>query len=199
MLRSNRNGWASGIGAAVLLGGLVLASYGSGVTPAGAATNDPLSNGGAGNHTLRWDTSNPSDSRFTMAFRDAVLDKNTGLVWEQTPDGTSRTWDAATIHCLNRVVGGAVGWRLPSVVELKSVQDPTLQAPFVPASAFTLSKTFTTPGVQLAAYWSATLSTQYPTHAWGVGFNNGAVDRADRALNIARAWCVRGGMHADQY
>jgi hypothetical protein len=125
--------------------GLVLANYGGGVTPSAAVP--PLDNpgipyqalldkldqvlaaltGAAGqnNHTLRWDTNNPSGSRFTTAFTGAVLDKNTGLVWEQAPSETFRFWEkvspapeGATNHCINKEVGNTRGWRLPSVAEL---------------------------------------------------------------------------------
>src|SRR4029453_14707469 len=81
-------------------------------------------NGGdlAGNHTLRGDTNKPAGPRFSTAFPGAVLDKNTGLVWEQAPHATQqRTWNASTSYCLNKSVGGTFGWRLPSVIELKSV------------------------------------------------------------------------------
>jgi len=83
----------------VLIGGLVLANYGTGVPPAEATGNQfqnpfrqildklneilaKLNSGGGqdGNHILRWDTNNPSASRFVTAFPGAVLDKNTGLV-----------------------------------------------------------------------------------------------------------------------
>lgn len=140
--------------------------------------------GQEGNHTLRWDTNNPSASRFVTAFPGAVLDKNTGLVWEQAPDATSRTWGAATSHCVNRNVGGTWGWRLPSVVELKSVQDPTLPAPFVPASVFT--------GVQSANYWSASTLADSPSNAWVVPFINGNVNTGIKTGSV-QVWCVRGG------
>ena len=209
-MNSRSSRWVSAIGAVLVGGGLVMASYGSGVTPAAAAppANNPgnpfqaildkldqvlaaiTGGAGAGNHTLRWDTNNPSASRFTTAFTGAVLDQNTGLVWEQAPDASSRTWSAATSYCVNKTVGGTVGWRLPSVVELKSVQDPSLATPFVPASIFT--------GVQSANYWSATSHAGNPTVAWDVGFGHGDVFNGSKApTNLA--WCVRGGMHADAY
>jgi hypothetical protein len=83
MMRSSRSSWLSGIGAVVLSGGLLVSSYGTGATAAEAFTLvDPiivfLSKL---NPTLRWDTNNASDKRFTRAFPGAVLDKNTGLVW----------------------------------------------------------------------------------------------------------------------
>jgi hypothetical protein len=148
---------------------------------------------GCAGHTLRWDTNNPSALRFTTAFPGAVLDKNTGLVWEQAPDATTtNSWFHATDGCVDKNVGGTVGWRLPSVVELKSVQDPSLPPPFVPASVFT--------GVQSDFYWSASTFAEAPTLAWYVGFGlGGSVGGAIKSSNLHRAWCVRGGMNADAY
>ena len=123
----------------------------------------------------------------------AVLDKNTGLVWEQAADGAPRAWVAATTYCVNKAVpavGGTRGWRLPSVVELASVQDPSLPSPLVPASVFS--------GVQSAGYWSATTSAENPTDAWGVGFGFVDVFHANKTDSF-QVWCVRGGMHADSY
>ncbi len=215
MIRSSRSRWLSGVGAVVLIGGLVLANYGSGVPPAEANITlvnpfpiiiDKLNqilaklslSGGGGNHTLRWDTYNAVATRFTTTgYAGAVLDNSTGLVWEQWPDITggdfangTRTWSDATLHCVNRNVGGSVGWRLPSVVELKSVQEPTHGSPFVPASVF--------PNVQSVSYWSATTNADYPAAAWVVIFTNGYVDIAIKSYP-KQVWCVRGGMNADVY
>ena len=203
-------------GVLVLSVGLVLANYGGGVTPVGAqgppanptGPPNPLTviidqlnkimaalttASGQNNPTLRWDTNNPSASRFTTAFPGAVLDKNTGLVWEQAPDATTRIWRFSTLYCANKAVpsvGGTRGWRLPSVIELASLVDPSLPAPFVPASVFT--------GVQSAVYWSASTGAGHPTDAWVVVFGDGGVSNGDKAGNFL-AWCVRGGMNAEAY
>ena len=166
---------------------------------------------GQNNHSLRWDTNNPSASRFTTAFTGAVLDKNTGLVWEQAPSETFRFWEkvsppdpeGATNHCINSVVGGTRGWRLPSVAELESVKDPTLAAPFVPASAFTIGTgaSGSTPGVYANNYWSASTYSAVLTlgiEAWFVGFGTHNTSHFGKNSNLL-AWCVRGGMNADQY
>ena len=88
-------------------------------------------------------------------------------------------------------MGGTVGWRLPSVIELSSVRDPALAAPLVPASVFT--------GVQSALHWSATTVAGDPANAWNVSFGgNGHLVSVDKALT-SYAWCVRGGMNADVY
>ncbi|MDH5194310.1 MAG: DUF1566 domain-containing protein [Nitrospira sp.] len=164
---------------------------------------DAIKSGGGqdGNHTLRWDTNHPSASRFVVlkAFNNqAVLDKNTGLVWEQAPGG-SAPWahgahtpevDLAPDICLNKNIGGTVGWRLPSVVELKSVQDPNLPAPFVPASIFT--------GISAETFWSATTAAEIPDAARAVNFGTGGVGGSPTYTTL-RVWCVRGGMNADAY
>ena len=129
---------------------------------------------------------------------EAVRDNNTGLVWEQAPDTTGgpnsdglRTWGQSTDYCANKSVGGTVGWRLPSVIELNSVRDPALAAPFVPASVFT--------GVQSADYWSATTPADNPAVAWVVGFFLGGDVDSSFKTGSTHAWCVRGEMNADQY
>jgi hypothetical protein len=212
-----RDGWKSHwglrISAIVMVGGLLALGTGTAVTQAGDQDDDhdrrnPFQQilhkldkildtikgegGQGGNHTLRWDTNHPSTSRFTTAFPGAVLDKNTGLVWEQAPDATERIWASATSYCVQKNVGGTVGWRLPSVVELKSVQDrsPGVVAPFVPASVFT--------GIQSTYYWSATTIADNPSFAWSVFFLGNDVSISGKT-SIFPAWCVRGGMNADQY
>src|SRR5712691_7446181 len=50
-------------------------------------------------------------------FGAAVLDRETGLVWEQTPGqggGFKRPWFEALEICANLTVGGRQGWRSPS-------------------------------------------------------------------------------------
>lgn len=84
---------------------------------------------------MNWDHNFPSTSRFTILSEfnnEAVLDNNTGLVWERTPDNSSLNWASAISFGVGKAVGGTRGWRLPSIVELVSLIDPSLPAPFVP-------------------------------------------------------------------
>jgi hypothetical protein len=212
MIRGKWSGWLSGIGVAVLVGGLSLVNYGGSVAPAAAHDHQnpfkqileklneilaKLNTGGggsgAGNYTLRWDTNNPSVSRFTVLpeFNNAAIrDNNTGLVWEQSPATVlpGPTWIDARLQCIEKNVGGSRGWRLPSVVELASLIDPSLPAPFVPA-VFT--------GVQLSSYWSATTNVG-TSNVWTVGFDQGHTGWAGKFSNSS-VWCVRGPMQESVY
>lgn len=196
MMQNSRRSWVRGIVAIVLVGGLVLVGNGAGITPAkaqGVAPNAGVTSG--------WDSSLSPSKRFIILQHfnnQAVLDRNTGLVWERAPDAnpaTRRDWPAALPYCVNKNVGGTVGWRLPSVVELRSVQDGSLVAPYVPASVFTGV------GLQQDHYWSSTTVAADPIRAWVVLFGGGegvfpAVKSA--GANLA-TWCVRGPMSADAY
>jgi hypothetical protein len=206
--------WGWSVSAVVLVGGLLVLGTGTVVTAAGLGddatikeildlvqrserhlNNIKAGGGEEANHTLRWDTNNPSATRFTTAFPGAVLDKNTGLVWEQAPDALLTDWGTATSNCLDKIVDNTVGWRLPSVVELKSLQDPTPGKTTVPQSVFTFIGQF---------YWSATtgeFAAIQTTHAWAVDFNRGGPSRlkVKKGGEKFPVWCVRGGMNADAY
>ena len=141
-----------------------------------------------------WDNNLPSASRFTVLPQfnnEAVLDNNTGLVWELAPN-SGGTWQDATLQCLQKVIGGTSGWRLPSIVELDSVRDPMLPAPFVPASVF--------PNFQPGTTWSATTLAGDPSKAWFIEFRGtpGVLGNSDKTVSML-AWAVRGPMNADQY
>lgn len=158
-----------------------------------------------GSHTLRWDQNLPAVQRFVVlaAFVNAaVLDKNTGLVWEQSPATTTYAWQDATYACANKNIGGQKGWRLPSIPELGSLIDPAVASPgptLPPGHPFT--------NVQPAGYWSASTHGVTPTTAW-VGFfgqvvggppHAGDLGSDNKANGRLLAWCVRGGMNADAY
>jgi hypothetical protein len=119
----------------------------------------------------------------------AVLDKETGLVWEQSPSTAARTWLQALDHCYNKNVGGRKGWRLATVEELMSLVDPTQIVP-------SLSPGHPFDDVQPSDYWSATTNAGDTSTARSVGFAFGFLDGFDKSLSF-RVWCVRGGQAHD--
>ena len=64
---------------------------------------------------------------------EAVLDKETGLVWEKSPDTTTRTRVDALYYAYSKNVGGRGGWRLPKAEELRTLIDPTQRNPALPS------------------------------------------------------------------
>ena len=61
---------------------------------------------------------------------DAVLDRETGLVWERKPSTQNMAWSNARLFCAQKAVGGRGGWRLPSFSELASLVDPSVTSNF---------------------------------------------------------------------
>ena len=142
-----------------------------------------------------WDQKIPAAQRFIVLSNwnnQAVLDRETGLVWERTPSGSSLThWDFALTLCAEAGTGNRRGWRTPSIQELASLIDPTngnMLPPGNPFQGVAASPTF---------YWSATSSPDI--FAWVVAFGAvgphsvGTADKTDAGLT----WCVRGGSGPD--
>jgi hypothetical protein len=207
-MRSKSNRWLSGVGVVVFAGGLVLANFGGGITSAQAhdhAYKNPFKqimtkldeilaklNGGpvpasgaaAGNQPL------PRFAVLADYNNAAVRDNSTGLVWEQNPSTPATDWGNAR-QCINKTIGGMRGWRLPSVVELTSLVDPSLPAPYVPAPLFT--------GVQSNPYWTATGSeNNTSSNKWSVNFADGQAGTSPKSTSLF-VWCVRGAMQDSVY
>lgn len=209
-MRRSQTKWLSSLGVVVLIGTLGVANYGTGVPQgeAQAASPNPLTEilakldqvltaiggiggGGDGNHTLRWDQNLPADQRFVVlgAFANAaVLDKETGLVWEQSPRMTTHTWSQARTQCTSRMIGNRMGWRLPSVHELASLVDTSVA---FPGPTLPAGHPFT--NVNGINYWSATTNAENPANAWGVIFNTGGA--ADNVKAGATKYLVCARWH----
>ena len=149
------------------------------------ASADPLAS---------WDTviSGPARFKILAGFNNAaVLDHETGLVWERSPDSATRPWLLAHRFCVDRTVGNGtrLGWRLPTVQELLTLVDPTRNPPSLPAGHPFLN-------VQPDFYWSATTFGENPSLAWGAGFENDLTVPGARFTSKTLpffVWCVRSG------
>ena len=137
----------------------------------------------------------PAAQRFVIlpTFNsDAVLDKETGLVWEKTPQKTVARWSAARRICTEKNVGDQTGWRLPSLPELRSLVDPSVVPPgpsLPPGHPFL--------AVQSAVYWSETRVGDNPSGAWAVHFGLGGGSVFINWSHGVQVWCVHGGRDAD--
>lgn len=138
-----------------------------------------------------------TSERFTCVLSggNAVLDKETGLVWEKAPSISSLEWYQAVDVCVTKLVAGRRGWRLPTVQELYSLKDSTQSPTKLPAGH---------PFVGISGmHWSATSGSPYVFGPLGTmshsltgyavdfsGSGDGLFNRVNTSL--MQAWCVRG-------
>jgi hypothetical protein len=112
-----------------------------------------------------------------------VMDRVTGLIWQQVDDGTQRTWGQSVTYCQDLELGGQTDWRLPSRWELLSAVDA---GRFNPA----LNPVFSCTN-NVNVYWANTDDLGYLFYGWYVfayyGYAGGA--SKDGEQNVR---CVRG-------
>jgi len=148
-----------------------------------------------------WDQSLTASMRFIILTNfnsEAVLDRETGLVWERTPHtGTivagqppGTFADYAAVDCMTRKIGGRFGWRLPSMQEFYSLVDGTQTPLALPAGHPFVGIT----GGIFNSFWSATVSRLGDgTDIFVMDFTapNGFI--LGPPTSTERVWCVRGG------
>jgi hypothetical protein len=137
--------------------------------------------------TPSWDQKFPCDTssncpRFVVLSNwnnEAVLDRETGVVWERQPGlfpfEQSQSWSNSSFNCVQKGTGGRKGWRLATVQDLQSLSPLPAGHPFI--------------GDFSRLYWSATPLPGAPQYAFAIG-----VLSSFGALSITEShyfWCVR--------
>jgi hypothetical protein len=140
-----------------------------------------------------WDQQMPSATRFIVLTdwaSAAVLDRETGLVWERTPGTSTSDWTAALYFCRAQADGHRRGWRLPSYEELTSLLDPAQSNPALPAG---------NPFQGIGSsddFWTASTDEGDPNAAWIVQIASATTWTTaikTSPTNLFRSWCVRTG------
>ncbi len=148
--------------------------------------------------TPSWDQTLPPSTRFIVLSNfnsDAVLDRETGLVWERSPVSILGTdWFTAVSACERLIVANRFGWRLPSVQELTSLVDPTQGNPALPPG----NPFGNIVGLFVSVYWTAATVETDPNSGKVVDFSTGSITQMGKIpiplpRSGARFWCVRGG------
>ena len=127
-----------------------------------------------------------NSSRFKCVLDGAaVLDKETGLVWERSPRTYSGNWYAAQWECWAHNTGGRFGWRLPTAQELESLArlDSWDCDSYLPCGHPFINAVY--------PYWSATtwFFDSNEAISWHTRYGRDAVTKSTELWY----WCVRGG------
>ncbi len=130
--------------------------------------------------------------RFELVMGEAaVLDHETGLVWQRTVNLATWTWAEAINKCVTQPTGDRWGWHLPTIEQLESLmvhRDPG-EAPKLPVGHPFINVSIDGP------YWTATTYTGTPSSAWTLSFGEGPpMSRIQGAPKGDKKymWCVRG-------
>jgi hypothetical protein len=137
-----------------------------------------------------------SSPRFDCVLNDtAVLDRETGLVWERDPAATTANWTTSIEACQDLLLGFGVGnvrygQRLPSTEEFQSLFD-------LSTDALPDGHPFTVVAVDISPqYWTSTTVAGTATSAWVVQPLAPGATSGDKRTAL-RHWCVRGGAGLD--
>ena len=145
-----------------------------------------------------WGRKFPASERFVVLAQfsnEAVLDKETQLVWERAPHLYSLDWVSADERCSSAPTGGRFGWRLPSRFELMSLLHPAASSsvklpsghPFVGVDPNLVY-------VPETVIWTSNNSTDpfQDGHKVAVDIASAELFAGPLTQLQARPWCVRG-------
>jgi Protein of unknown function (DUF1566) len=137
-----------------------------------------------------WGKKYPVSERFVVLPQfnnQAVLDKETQLVWERQPATAKVVWDQARQTCAVKPVGGRSGWRLAALNELTSLYDDTTGLPT--GHPFVMGGPFAAP----FWFWTATVDARSGHDTtWTFEFTPGSLPYPQYNYQFTfRAWCVR--------
>jgi hypothetical protein len=127
-------------------------------------------------------TGGPHPFDYDTSTAGIVVDKVTGLTWQQTVDADTLTQPDAAALCSSLTLAGFSDWRLPTRIELISLIDDTRVGPAIDEAAFP-----DTPGT---FFWTSTVVANDPGSVWGVAFDNGYTNSSDLGEHY-RVRCVR--------
>ena len=116
---------------------------------------------------------------------DTVTDTVSNLMWQDTASvsSTTFTWDEANTYCSNLSLSGYIDWRLPTIEELISITNKSIESPNpVIYSAFHNTGTF--------AYWSLNTFSSDPSYVWIISFSSGQVAGFGKSIP-SHLRCVR--------
>lgn len=123
---------------------------------------------------------------------EAVLDRETSLVWQRVPPSGTENWTNAVQDCMNNQLGGRYGWRMPRVEEFRSVVDATGGLPL--GNPFSNIQPSGAPNFNM--YWTSSTSSDDATVVYPMMFPVIAYSLPMKT-SLNHVWCVRSGAGLD--
>ncbi len=106
----------------------------------------------------------PNPASYDTSTSGIVVDKVTGLTWQQPIDTATMNWSQASSYCSSLSLAGQTGWRLPSEIELYSLVDFTAtSAAMIDPTAF--------PNTPATSFWSSSPTAGASSEMWAVDFS----------------------------
>ena len=160
-----------------------------------ALVNNPLAAQTNGPYyaTPSWDQQLPVSTRFIVLTNwgtppnAAVLDRETGLVWQQSPGGQHVQHDDqhfSIFDCQSTAFNGRYGWRLPTVEELATLADPNNSSNLFAGAPFVIGSA--------TQFWTASTPTGFAGFGYAVDFGTTPAPQFTDPATILSFWCVRG-------
>lgn len=132
-----------------------------------------------------WDHTDLPRFQLLASFANqAVLDRETGIVWQRSPSTVTFTWFAAQDRCNRLPIATRMGWRLPTIQELTS-----LLSVGAPPNNLEPGHPFTNVPAFGEIIWSSTSSAANANNGWSLTLPQ-TVNTLPKTIQ-GRCWCVR--------
>ncbi|MFA6010000.1 MAG: DUF1566 domain-containing protein [Desulfobacteraceae bacterium] len=126
-----------------------------------------------------------ADSSFEDTGSGTVTDTTTGLMWQQTDDGSGYAFEQALCYCRNLTLSGYRDWRLPNKNELMTLLRFEKENPSIQSDMFPETKAF--------LYWTSTTQNFNHSYTWCVDFSDSSFAHTHLKTSYALVRAVRGG------
>jgi hypothetical protein len=119
----------------------------------------------------------------------AVLDRETGVVWQRTPRTVLFTpWNTSVEECALATTGGRKGWRAPTLSEAESLLDPAITG----ANQLFAGNPFIVDPALVGTFFATSRSrTDTLGKLFRLDGQAAAIVKTDTTFNFG-IWCVRG-------
>lgn len=130
-------------------------------------------------------------SNLVINDNNTVADNLTGLIWQRSDDGKTRTWNEAFSYCEALSLDGYDDWRMPKIEELQTIIDYTKYDPTISSEVFAIRDS------NNMYYWSDTAGVNYKDTAWIANFYSGTVGWHYKSRDFMVVRCVNSDNSQD--